>query len=70
MDNIGGVPGSFHILLCWSGRYFGIKYCQQLQDQTQATLNATAAAHQAQLKMLRYQLNAHFLFNTLKQSRR
>ena len=28
-------------------------------------LKATAAAHQAQLKMLRYQLNPHFLFNTL-----
>ena len=28
-------------------------------------LAATAMAHQAQLKMLRYQLNPHFLFNTL-----
>ena len=57
--------GSFYILLCWSGLYFGIKYYQQLQDQTEQTLKATAAAHQAQLKMLRYQLNPHFLFNTL-----
>jgi LytS/YehU family sensor histidine kinase len=52
-------------LLCWSGLYFGIKYYQQLQEQTEQTLKATAAAHQAQLKMLRYQLNPHFLFNTL-----
>jgi LytS/YehU family sensor histidine kinase len=51
--------------LCWSGLYFGIKYYQQLQEQTEQTLKATAAAHQAQLKMLRYQLNPHFLFNTL-----
>ena len=29
------------------------------------TTTATSAAHQAQLKMLRYQLNPHFLFNTL-----
>jgi two-component system LytT family sensor kinase len=64
-DYIGGVMGSFYILLCWSGLYFGIKYYQQLQDQTEQTLQATAAAHQAQLKMLRYQLNPHFLFNTL-----
>lgn len=64
-DYIGGVMGSFYILLCWSGLYFGIKYYQQLQDQTERTLQATAAAHQAQLKMLRYQLNPHFLFNTL-----
>ncbi|MDJ0654591.1 MAG: histidine kinase [Xanthomonadales bacterium] len=60
-----GVMGSFYVLLCWSGLYFGIKYYQQLQRQTEQTLKATAAAHQAQLKMLRYQLNPHFLFNTL-----
>jgi two-component system LytT family sensor kinase len=65
MDYVGGVLGSFYILLCWSGLYFGIKYYQQLQEQTEQTLKATAAAHQAQLKMLRYQLNPHFLFNTL-----
>lgn len=65
MDYVAGVMGSFYILLCWSGLYVGIKYYQQLQEQTQATLKATAAAHQAQLKMLRYQLNPHFLFNTL-----
>ncbi len=65
MDYISGVMGSFYIMLCWSGLYFGIKYYQQLQEQTQQTLKATAAAHQTQLKMLRYQLNPHFLFNTL-----
>jgi two-component system, LytTR family, sensor kinase len=65
LDHIGGVLGSFYVLLCWSGLYFGIKYYQRLQEQTEQTLKATAAAHQAQLKMLRYQLNPHFLFNTL-----
>ena len=65
MAYIDGVMGSFYIMLCWSGLYFSIKYYQQLQVQTEQTLKATAAAHQAQLKMLRYQLNPHFLFNTL-----
>ena len=65
MDYVGGVLGAFYIMLCWSGLYFGIKYYQQLQEQTEQTLKAVAAAHQAQLKMLRYQLNPHFLFNTL-----
>jgi len=65
MDYVGGVMGSFYIMLCWSGLYFGIKYYQRLQEQTEQTLKAVAAAHQAQLKMLRYQLNPHFLFNTL-----
>ena len=64
-DYVSSVMGSFYILLCWSGLYFSIKYYMRLQEQTEATLKATAAAHQAQLKMLRYQLNPHFLFNTL-----
>lgn len=65
MDYVSNVMGSFYILLCWSGLYFGIRYYQKLQEQTEQTLKATSAAHQAQLKMLRYQLNPHFLFNTL-----
>jgi hypothetical protein len=48
MDFVSGILGSFYILLCWSGLYFGIKYYLQLQEQTQQTLKATSAAHQAQ----------------------
>ncbi|OUR84720.1 sensor histidine kinase [Colwellia psychrerythraea] len=57
--------GSFYIILSWSGLYFGSKYYQMLQIEKQNVLKANAVAHQAQLKMLRYQLNPHFLFNTL-----
>jgi two-component system, LytTR family, sensor kinase len=56
---------SFYIILSWSGLYFGIKYYQMLQKEKQNVLQANTLAHQAQLKMLRYQLNPHFLFNTL-----
>lgn len=56
---------TFYLLLSWSGLYFGIKFAQQLQQQKEAALRAQNAAHAAQLKMLRYQLNPHFLFNTL-----
>lgn len=56
---------SFYIILSWSGLYFGIKYYQMLQKEKQNVLKANTIAHQAQLKMLRYQLNPHFLFNTL-----
>jgi two-component system, LytTR family, sensor kinase len=65
MGHVSGVMGSFYIMLCWSGLYFGIKYYQRLQEQTEQTLKATAAAHQSQSKTLRYQLNPHFLFSTL-----
>jgi two-component system LytT family sensor kinase len=56
---------STYLLLCWTGIYFGIKYYESLQQQREATLRAAALAQEAQLKMLRYQLNPHFLFNTL-----
>ncbi|TLU66224.1 sensor histidine kinase [Thalassotalea litorea] len=56
---------SFYIMLAWSGLYFGIKYYQMLQQERQKVLTANNMANQAQLKMLRYQLNPHFLFNTL-----
>jgi two-component system, LytTR family, sensor kinase len=54
-----------YLLLCWSALYFGIKYYESLQKQREATLRSAALAQEAQLKMLRYQLNPHFLFNTL-----
>ena len=54
-----------YLYLCWAGIYFGIKYYESLQQQREATLRAATLAQEAQLKMLRYQLNPHFLFNTL-----
>jgi sensor histidine kinase YesM len=56
---------SFYIILSWSVLYFGTKYYQMLQIEKQNVLKANSVAHEAQLKMLRYQLNPHFLFNTL-----
>jgi len=65
LQYFGGVTASFYVILLWGGLYFGIKYYQMLQQQREATLKANSIAHEAQLKMLRYQLNPHFLFNTL-----
>lgn len=56
---------SFFIMMCWTGLYFGIKNYQLLQKEKQNALKSSAMAHQAHIKMLRYQLNPHFLFNTL-----
>jgi two-component system, LytTR family, sensor kinase len=55
----------FYVLTAWSGAYFGISYYMMSQHQRRRMLELTAEAHGAQLKMLRYQLNPHFLFNTL-----
>lgn len=53
------------VMLVWSALYFGIKYYLLNQEEKQRYLKAISMAHEAQLKMLRYQLNPHFLFNTL-----
>ena len=47
------------------GLYFGFHYYESMQAQREAALRSSALAQEAQLKMLRYQLNPHFLFNTL-----
>ena len=53
------------VMLVWSALYFGIKYYLLSQEEKQRYLKAISMAQEAQLKMLRYQLNPHFLFNTL-----
>jgi len=64
-DLFAGAFPATYLLLCWSGLYFGLKWYESLQEQREAVLRASALAQEAQLKMLRYQLNPHFLFNTL-----
>ena len=53
------------VMLVWSAIYFTIKYYLLSQEEKQRYLKAISMAQEAQLKMLRYQLNPHFLFNTL-----
>ena len=57
--------GALYLMIAWTGAYVGIKLARQLQQEKETALQAMAMAHQAQLRMLRYQLNPHFLFNTL-----
>jgi len=65
LEIFGGAINSTYLLTCWSAIYFGAKYFESAQAEREATLRAAALAQEAQLKMLRYQLNPHFLFNTL-----
>ena len=70
---------SIFIFFCWAAFYHVIKYYQLLQEErnqlllAEATqkeemvrrISAEAAMKESQLTLLRYQLNPHFLFNTL-----
>jgi len=61
-----GVLGySFIVLLGWSFLYFGLKLYLQLEEERRSRTLAEAMAVESQLQMLRYQVNPHFLFNTL-----
>lgn len=59
------LPFSYIFMLMWSVLYFCIKYYRLFQLEKTKSLRSEALAHEAQLRMLRYQLNPHFLFNTL-----
>jgi sensor histidine kinase YesM len=53
------------ILIAWSALYFGIKHYGTVEEQRERLLKSEATAREAQLQALRYQLQPHFLFNTL-----
>ena len=71
--------GSLGVFLSWTVLYYGIRYYELLtlehqklleesalkNEEKLMRLQAEALARDAQLQMLRYQLNPHLLFNTL-----
>jgi LytS/YehU family sensor histidine kinase len=53
------------VLIAWSALYFGIKHYGTVEEQRSRLVASEATAREAQLQALRYQLQPHFLFNTL-----
>jgi len=62
---LGALPIGFSLLAAWAALYYGINYFLLLEDQIRWRERLESQASSAQLAMLRYQLNPHFLFNTL-----
>jgi len=64
-----GIIRNNAVFIGWSGLYFGIKFWMEWVSQKEKTDNALLLVRNSQLEMLKYQLNPHFLFNTLSSLR-
>jgi sensor histidine kinase YesM len=61
----GAILFTLSLLIAWSALYYSINFFILLEEQSDRLLRLETQASNAQLAMLRYQLNPHFLFNTL-----
>jgi sensor histidine kinase YesM len=64
-EYLGAILLNFALLAAWAALYYGINYYILLEEQIHHRERLESQASSAQLAMLRYQLNPHFLFNTL-----
>jgi two-component system LytT family sensor kinase len=62
---LGAILFTLSLLIAWSALYYSINFFLLLEAQSDRLLRLESQASTAQLAMLRYQLNPHFLFNTL-----
>lgn len=53
------------LLGAWTALYYALNFFLQVEEQNDQLIRLENQATSAQLAMLRYQLNPHFLFNTL-----
>jgi sensor histidine kinase YesM len=65
IEYLGAILLNFSLLAAWAALYYGINYYILLEEQIHHRERLESQASSAQLAMLRYQLNPHFLFNTL-----
>ncbi len=55
----------YFLLVAWAALYFALGFASRLTESERRTARLELATRQAELKSLRYQVNPHFLFNTL-----
>src|SRR6516225_6436035 len=64
-DLAGDSVQSSVVLFLWCSLYFSIKQWQRSAHERERLLRAESEVREARLSALRYQLNPHFLFNSL-----
>jgi hypothetical protein len=65
LDLVGDSAQSAVVLFLWCSLYFSIKHWQRSTEERERLLRAESEVREARLSALRYQLNPHFLFNSL-----
>jgi sensor histidine kinase YesM len=65
IEFLGAIVFTVSLLIAWSALYYAINYYLLLEERHDRMVRLESQASSAQLAMLRYQLNPHFLFNTL-----
>ncbi|RPI04597.1 MAG: hypothetical protein EHM64_09460 [Ignavibacteriae bacterium] len=69
LNVLGTIAYAYPDKLAWCTLYFGIKLWRNWLEEREQTDRANEEVQRAQLQMLRYQLNPHFLFNALNSVR-
>lgn len=64
-DVITATPSGWYALMSWVAFYFGLKHYLALEEKNRQLIETEIMAMDAQLRALRYQLQPHFLFNTM-----
>ena len=65
LDVMGRAQGYLWIFISWCFAYLALTYSERARENQMRLMEAQALAADAQNRMLRYQVNPHFLFNTL-----
>lgn len=55
----------YFFVACWAALYLALSYAAQVRSSERDAARYRGAAREAELRALRYQVNPHFLFNTL-----
>jgi two-component system, LytTR family, sensor kinase len=62
---IGTTAEGYFLFIAWSALYLALQYASEVRDLERSGAELRSAARAAELRALRYQVNPHFLFNTL-----
>jgi LytS/YehU family sensor histidine kinase len=62
---LASATSGWFLLFGWSSCYFGVKHFHELEKQKSNLFASQSLLREAQLQALRYQLQPHFLYNTL-----